>query len=576
MAISFSRPDPSSAAAVAEASFGTSRRGFDQQEVRDFLRMVAAELARLQERERFLERELRSAQVRRADAPDQLDEETLTRLLGEETTRVLQTARESATLTRSKAEEGASRLLRDATDDAQRQREEAELESARRRADATADAEAELSMAKQQGREMVEEARAYRERVLSELTRRRELARQQIEQVLDGRDRLVQAFERARLAAVDVVGELSPMGGPEEYVDLTPTTGPVPVMVPASLLDERAADTTEPPAAEDPPDAEAAADVVEDQPLAEDPPVVSMVVEVGEIGVLRAVPDRPETGIDDDDVTASDVDDLFARLRADTDDTADTDDATEDGEDEPTAEPVEAADDGEGGDDAEETAFARRDAALVPLITASARKLKRALATEQNEVLDMLRRKDPVRTLDALVPWEAEHADRYSDAIAAELLAAAAEGSSAMGTGGGAPVELDIGPGGVLAPIREAIAADLVTPLRERLGRAVDECDGDNDAVAKRIRSLYREWKTQRIDDQLEDLVRMAHGRGAFVALEPGTLVVWAVDPDQPSCADCEDNSLAEPVAAGDAFPTGHLCAPAHAGCRCLLQRVPQ
>ena len=38
-------------------------------------------------------------------------------------------------------------------------------------------------MAKQQGREMVDEARAYRERVLSELARRRELARQQIEQL---------------------------------------------------------------------------------------------------------------------------------------------------------------------------------------------------------------------------------------------------------------------------------------------------------------------------------------------------------------------------------------------------------
>ena len=39
-------------------------------------------------------------------------------------------------------------------------------------------------MAKQQGREMVNEARAYRERVLGELARRRELARQQIEQLV--------------------------------------------------------------------------------------------------------------------------------------------------------------------------------------------------------------------------------------------------------------------------------------------------------------------------------------------------------------------------------------------------------
>ncbi len=88
MAISFSRPDPSSPANVADATFGTARRGFDQQEVRDFLRMVAAELARLQERERFLERELRTAQASAVPlSGGPLDDEAATRLLGEEAAR---------------------------------------------------------------------------------------------------------------------------------------------------------------------------------------------------------------------------------------------------------------------------------------------------------------------------------------------------------------------------------------------------------------------------------------------------------------------------------------------------------
>jgi DivIVA domain-containing protein len=63
MAMSFSRPDPSSPTSIADASFNTSRRGYDQAEVRDFLRMVAAEFGRLSERERFLERELHAAQA---------------------------------------------------------------------------------------------------------------------------------------------------------------------------------------------------------------------------------------------------------------------------------------------------------------------------------------------------------------------------------------------------------------------------------------------------------------------------------------------------------------------------------
>ncbi|MEP4591012.1 MAG: DivIVA domain-containing protein, partial [Ilumatobacter sp.] len=231
MAMSFSRPDPASPAQIADASFPTSRRGFDQNEVRDFLRMVSAELGRLRERETFLERELRDARNNPDLDGSRLDDEALTRLLGEETARVLNAARESSHEIREKAEQSAARMLLEASDEATRMREEAEIEASRRRSDAAADAEAELSMAKQQGREMVNEARAYRERVLSELARRRELAREQIEQLIHGRDRLMQAFERARLVAVDVVSEMQPLGEPDEYVNLQPSTGPVPVMV---------------------------------------------------------------------------------------------------------------------------------------------------------------------------------------------------------------------------------------------------------------------------------------------------------------------------------------------------------
>jgi DivIVA domain-containing protein len=613
MAVSFSRPDPTSPAAVADAMFGTARRGFDQHEVRDFLQTVATELARLQEREAFLERELLAAQTRHAGIPAELDDETVTRLVGEETTRILQTARESAAQIKAKAEEGAARLLREATDDAHRQREEADLEAARRRNDAVADAESELAMAKQQGREMVEEARAYRERVLGELARRRELARQQIEQLIHGRDRLLQAFERARLVAVDVVGELSPLTGPDDDVDLAPVTGPVPVVVPALLLEvdesvtmavevgevddgteaveevdefatdepEMATDEVEPDEPVEPDDVEPDEPVEPDDVEPDEPvePAVDEAVEPdiepdiektddeagADAAVVALFPDRDVADvtdttdeideIDDDEVTAADVDDLFARLRAGRDAGDETAVDADDGE-------LEVA----------ETPFERRDAVLVPLIVGSGRKLKRALADEQNEVLDTLRRREPVSALEALVPLEDEHADRYTDAVMAELQAAASAGVAALGEP--APDGIDVGPDGVLAPVRDALTAELVTPLRDRLARTIEDGGGDNEAVAKRVRALYREWKTQRIDDHLDDLLRMAYGRGAFAGVEPGTPLQWSVDPSEPACPDCEDNSLAGAVPAGDAYPTGHECAPAHAGCRCLLTRT--
>jgi DivIVA domain-containing protein len=594
VAISFSRPDPSSPASVADATFGTARRGFDQQEVRDFLRMVAAELARLQERERFLERELRAAQA--APVPTEglsLDDETATRLLGEEAARVLQAAREGGASIRARAEDGAAQLLREAGDEARRLREEAELEASRRRSDAAADAEAELAMAKQQGREMVEEARAYRERVLGELSRRRELARQQIEQLVHGRDRLLQAFERARLDAVDVVAELTPLGGPDEYVDLTPTTGPVPIMVPAASLGDRSsvddvvprdgndpepavaepADEAEPAPSEEPvaeetePDVEVATEAEdvssgeeatdEDRPHATVVPFPAAPEPEPEDGIAEERADRDELeDVDDDDVTATDVDALFAKLRAnppvmpeDELDAADAEPATETGE---------------------ETPFQRRDAAVVPLIEAAARALERVLADEQNDVLDTLRRREPVRDVDALVPPLADQASRYSDAITVELIAAAVGGAASTG----APAAIDLGPDGPLAAVRELVAADLIGPLRERLDRSVADGDGVNEAITKRARSVYREWKTQRIDEVLDDVVRLAFCQGAYAALGDGTLVTWEVDPDGPPSPDCEDNNLAGPVPLGEAFPSGHVSPPMHPGCRCLLVRA--
>ena len=592
MAMSFVRPDPSSPASVADAAFGTGRRGFDQGEVRDFLRMVAAELGRLQERERFLERELRTAQSNPDLASVQLDDQALTRLLGEETARVLTTARESAAEIRQKAEQSAAQMLSEASDEAARMREEAEIEASRRRSDAAADAEAELAMAKQQGREMVNEARAYRERVLSELARRRELAREQIEQLLHGRDRLMQSFERARLVAVDVVAELQPLGEPDEYVNLSPTTGPVPVMVPNSPrpveapVESPAAD--ELPAAEDAQDvAQAVEDVVDELEEADEPEESDDAVDAIEEGdgddlveeteiADEVVEEITEAVADDiveeqpharrDDVVV----DLFARLRADAS-LVEADDETDDEQDDTSADAavedvVEELDD----EVVEDTPFDQRDADLTPLIVASAKKLKRVLADEQNEVLDRLRRPEKVRSLSDLLPAPSEHLARYRLVIVDDLLAAANAGASLVTPGRVARINKSAADAAVASG--EAVLDEwLILPLRDRLERCVNDGDGDNAGITKRVRAVYREWKTQHIDEQLDDVIRAAHGNGAFAALKPGTAVDWVSDRAHDVCADCDDNTLGGAVAAGEPFPTGHRFPPAHLGCRCLL-----
>ncbi len=106
---------------------------------------------------------------------------------------------------------------------------------------------------------------------------------------------------------------------------------------------------------------------------------------------------------------------------------------------------------------------------------------------------------------------------------------------------------------------RTALGEWLVNPLRDRLDRCVADGAGDNDTIARSIRSIYREWKTQHIDDQLDDVVRTAHGRAVLSALPAGAPVCWGVDEEHPACADGDDNALAGCVGSRSAVPDGPL-----------------
>ncbi len=606
---------------MAQASFGSARKGFDPSEVREFLGQVAAEMNRLRERERQLEQSLLESKDAHLGS-ERIDDSTATRLLGEEAAHILQAARESAGMVKSKAEEGASTILREATEEAARVREEADIEAARRRNDAVTQAEEQRSSAKQQGREMVNEARAYRERVMGELTRRRDLVRTQIDDLIRGRENLLTAFNAARDAADDVLSRIGPLGDAG-----TPYELPAPPPIPDADLDagvpafgggdERATHEAEPgpestAAFFDQDDENDGVDGLDPQaadPLLAPPTFGEPVVEETGVGrggsVVELFPagaptdetadseiddeEDDDTGDDpnddapsDGDRSRSNVDNLFARLRAaDTDTDGDTE-ATESSESTrathqlPVVDPefdsadstAETSPEGVEEEGDEQSPFDRRDAQLTPLIVSAARRLKRVLADEQNEALDALRKGEPVREVGQLLGAEVERASRYVDAIADEMEAAATAGALSVAD----DPNPDVAHSGALGPVREAFAASIVAPLRERLERAVADGDGDNDGVAKRVRAVYREWKTRQIDDQLDDVFRLAYGRGALVALPPGKPVRWIVDPNGPACPDAEDNSLAGSVAAGDAFPTGHVCAPAHAGCRCLLE----
>jgi DivIVA domain-containing protein len=659
MVLSFSRPDPSSPSAVAGASFSSARRGFDQAEVRDFLRMVSAEMSRLQERVVFLERELRDVKHAQPLVHAEMTEATIAELLGEETARIIEAAREAAHKIKERSEEAAGRIIKEASEEAARIREETELECARRRQDATSDAEAEILMAKQQGREMVNEARAYRERVLADVARRRELAREQLQDLHHGRERLVHAFERARTATDDVLRDLvEPSDEPMEFVNLAPTTGPVPVIVQADDIERLEAirppssapvftpddnDTEGEPQTSsrdlvhespvdasddvqhsdsdlDDSDAIAVRDITmddvtandltsDDTDLHDDTDDDEVVAPMSNVVPLfaRTEPVRSETvrtepspiepspiepvQSEDRTVTASiepepetqrrrpvvDAGDIFERLRKASTESVAADVSRHMPREPQIEEPVESIDEQMFDDEpfrsdlteVDTEVFTTRNEVLVPVIVAMSRMAKRVLADEQNQVLDILRGKPVVRSIDVLVGSRTEHAGRYVASLKNLLSEAALAGARSLSDDPESALVHKIET--QLSDIHEFVASTIVDPLRERLERSLSQSSDSNAELAGLARLVYREWKNHFIDDHMDDVALTAYGRGAAAILTPGMRVCWKVDPDGPACADAEDNSLGGFVSGGEEFPTGHTHAPAHSGCRCVL-----
>ncbi len=632
MAITFSRPDPSSPAAVGSAQFNVERRGYDQGEVRDFLRMVSAELARLQERERFLESEMRAMQTRGLSDPGVLDEATVTTLLGEETARVLSVAREAAHQMRARGAESAERLVREATAESARLREEAEIEVSRRRSDAVTDSESEIELAKQQGREMVNEARAYREKMLSELARRRELAKQQIEQLVRDRDRLMSAFERARLAANDVMGDLSEFDDaadeltralPEGVIDSTiknvvqfdrekfedDESVPVVAVITTLPVDESIAIPVE----------------VLEREKAVEPNIETAVVEEKVQPVMRqeVKPEiSPEADLEPDDghrakvvqlfgrtsrrlhpstdapvsdapvlelpvaekpavvnPKNSSVDDLFAKLRtAGADSVAGSVKQVEPIAKQPMKASPSVVEPRKAPVSVKPNAqiFSKRDDALTPMIEVLAKKLKRVLADEENAMLNYLQSKKAQVALEKVLPTFDSHVQSFVEATSKDLIEAAMAGAQSLSKSLKADLRKKISNTAVMQVMSKKLADEIVLPLRTRIQKCAEKSAGDSNEMSSLIRTVYREWKMQQVDKLVGDVTRLAYSRGAYLVLDAGTKVCWMVDPNGPPCADAEDNSLAGAIARGENFPTGHEHPVIHSGCRCLVVPAPR
>jgi cell division septum initiation protein DivIVA len=690
-------PPPLDVAGIARRQFATARKGLDTNEVRRYLEELSRQVAELQRREAEQRARADEAEVRVA-AAEHLDEHRLVELLGSETARVLESAREAATDIRTKAEESAARLISEANQEANRVRAEAEAtvaarrlemladiegvqreaatELERRRAegdelaaemrrDAEREAEALRAEAQEEGRQLVDEAIVVRERMLRDLARRRRAARQQVERLNAARERLLAAHEVVRRTVDEATTELTVAlpearlaaeaamrrveGEPEptveeldEMVAMARIAGLVDVSKPSTADErdesgERAPDVETPTVAvsgdeaddEVEPDDEAVEVVVEITEVAEvveidlvdeaPEPDADEAAEVVDDEVGFAEDDADVVDLDDDDIELDELDDelvtvdeladapagssvdrLFARLRAQTGDAPDAHDdelvvvngvelevdpldvdqdaygaaaiyqreqtvavLEEDAEPEPEDDADVDPDAIHHVDQAPEAGrlLERRDKILASVESDVARRLKMVLADEQNEVLDALRRGKAPEGIDDLLPAHGPHTQRYTEAAREDLAMVAELGAEAVGGE----------PDGTGEALAAELAQTVVEPLRERVVRCIDDADGELSEVTQRLRSLYREWKSQRIGDAVRHFTAAAYAHGAYAAVPNGSELCWLVDRSGASCPDADDNALAGAVRKGEPFPTGDHCPPAHQGCRCLV-----
>lgn len=387
--------------------------------------------------------------------------------------------------------EAVQGLLTDAVESlraAQRREEElrstvAALES--ELATARADATAELEQARRRGRQMVNEAQLVRRRILEDLVRRRKVLRRQIEQLRVGRERLLEAYEVVGQTVEEATAELGValVGataaaeragrrlGPDDEVtdeDLHAMEAEIeaaraaglPILDPLSPA-ERRADAARERGEDEVPEGEGDEEVV--PPLVEVEPVVAAFeemrvlepedVEPEPVAVAAEEPEpEPEP---EPEVSAPEALPLFERLRT---------------EPEPEQEPL---------PDLIEAEPAEEDVADPVDVLADdlARRLRRVLADEQNQVLDRLRqdKRGQLVLADLLVDGDARTV-RLATAIEPRLR--------------------EVGPDA--GDLAARLAGSVVDGVHAEMTREVASAPDDAD-LASPIRDAFRAWRTDRI-----------------------------------------------------------------------------
>ncbi len=495
-------------------------------------------------------------------------------------------AEDEASSTRSRAEEDTNRLRREVDAEVLALRSEAEEAANSLRAAAEADASSAQDDAREHARQMLNEAQAVREKVFADLVKRRRVGRQQLDQVKAARDRLARSLAVVRKDLDEAMSELV-TAVPDARAAMEAVGRRVPESVDVRQAAKLAVELdsarssgipipgmAEDDAGEELPDIDElfarikTGDPVDDRrttassatsahadsgtkgskanPPKSNPPknqgLAGAPVAPVRDGVIKgatATVVSPTAPVVATAVAASSIA------------------ATSASPSEPDAASTEPEED--AGPDLPQV-FIDRDVSMTRYGADLRRQMKRALADDQSQLLDALRRAKRISAKD-LPEADAQRA-RYLDAVRDTLKNAATDG--ARSAGGTCPAD-------VVEDLVEAVAGDLIEPLRQKVERVIQDADGEKEDALEPIRALYRDARSSLLPDLSDDGLAEAFARGHYAALPDGAAVLWVGDPRSEPGPDCFDNTLAGTLTKPEEFPTGHVMPPGSPGCRCLV-----
>lgn len=495
---------------ISGRRFLVGLRGYDRDEVASFLQEVAGDFRQL--RTRVAELEAQLARAQEAASGDGVDARSAFQALGQETTRILVAAEESARDIETKAAAAA-----------QTTRDEAQREA----------------------RETTDRANRQAARTIAEAERRRDAIAAEIADLKGERDRFVEGLRRSVASIGGVVGGLSEEEARAEAAEV------------AGAAAEGAAPTA--PTELTPPDETTEGDVVvaghvdageweqSDEPVVldhdgEEEPAAEVVAEPPPVEEAS-----PEVAAD-----------AAESAPADTADHAEP-------EPEPEPEPAQPTVESRRDERLEElrTTMARQcKRGLQEVqneVLASIRDHGRGAALD-----DLL---PGEAELDDLGANGTVHlAGAYNGAL--EDAAAEVDGDAPESLVDGARVQAAV------ATFRAVLAHEVTSALRATL-RAGLEADEPEPQLSERVGEVFRDLRGPVIEAAVDEHLQRTYGHGLLDAWQQlGVEQVAWVARDEARCPEgrCRTNASEGPVAIGTDFPSGDRVPPAHPGCTCVVE----